>query len=55
MVLCGQTKIQADTLGVADVQVSIGLGRESRVHAPVVLDALVVRDNDLLDEIEAVG
>ena len=38
-VLCGDAEVQADRLGVADVQVAVGLRRETRRHPAVVLTA----------------
>ena len=38
----GEAEVQADGLGVADVQVSVGLGRETRLHAAFELVGLQV-------------
>ena len=38
----GEAEVEADRLGVADVQVAVGLGRKARVHAAVVLAGLQV-------------
>ena len=35
--LLGDAEVQADRLGVADVQIAVRLGREAGVHAAVVL------------------
>ncbi len=50
-----QAEVQADALGVADVQVAVGLRREAREHPPPVLPRGAVRLHDLLDEVEALG
>ena len=42
--LVGEAEVDADRLGVADVQISIGLGRKARLHPPVVLVGLQVFD-----------
>ena len=38
----GYAKVQADTLGMAQVEVSIWFGREAGVHASVVFAAFLV-------------
>ena len=48
--LGGQAEVQADGLGVADVQVAVRLGRKARVHAPAVLVGLQVLEDDVADE-----
>ncbi len=48
-------EVQADRLRVADVQVSVRLGREARVHAPAVLPGFEVLGDDGPDEIEGPG
>ena len=46
VVLGGEAEVQDDRLGVAVVQVAVGLGRKARDHAPAVLvGALVVGDD----------
>ena len=49
--LVGQTKIEADRLGMSNVQVPIGLGRKARPHTSTVLVALQVFDDDVADKI----
>ena len=51
LVFLGEPEGEADGLGVPDVQVSIGLRRESRVDA-LVLARLQVVGDDLLDEMQ---
>ena len=48
----GDAEVQADRLGVADVQVAIRLGREARGDAPAVLPRLHVVRDDGADEVE---
>ena len=48
---CGEAEVQADALGVADVQIAVRLRRKPRVHAPAVLAGGAVGVDDLLDEI----
>jgi len=50
-----QPEVQADALGVADVQVAVGLRWEAREHPPPMLARGAVRLHDLLDEVEALG
>ena len=50
-VLFGEAEVQADALGVADVQIAVRLGRKARVHAPAVFAGSAVGIDDLLDEI----
>src|SRR5207244_2981020 len=54
-VLLGEAEVQADRLGVADVQVAVRLRREARVDAALVLAGAVVRVDDLLDEVPGGG
>ena len=54
-VLLGEAVVQADRLGVADVQVAVRLGREARVHAAAEPAGAVVLLDDLLDEVERLG
>ena len=51
----GQPEVDADRLGVADVEVAVGLGREARVEAPSVLAGGAVREDALLDEVGSLG
>ena len=50
-VLLGEPEVQADALGVADVQIAVRLGRKARVDAPAVLAGGPVGVDDLLDEV----
>ena len=50
-VLLGEAEVQADALGVADVQIAVRLGRKPRVHAAAVLAGGAVGVDDLLDEV----
>ena len=47
----GQTKIQADRLGMPDVQVPVGLRRKPGVDPPVIFAVADIFGNDLLDEV----
>src|SRR5215831_7226264 len=47
----GQSEVQADRLCVADVQVSIRLGRKASLHLSPMFARLDVLDNDIADEI----
>ena len=47
----GDAEIQADRLGMADVQIAVGLGREAGVDAALVLAAFEVVVDDLADEV----
>jgi hypothetical protein len=53
--LFGDAEIQADRLGVADVQVPVRLGREARVDTASVLPGGAVGTDDLADEIARRG
>ena len=55
LVLGGQAEVEADGLGVADVQVAVGLGRKARVHAAAVLAGPDVGLDDGADEIQSRG
>ena len=50
--LGGDAEIEADRLGVADVQVAVGLGREARGDTSGVLPRADVLSHDGPDEIE---
>jgi len=52
--LGGDAEVQADRLGVADVEVAVGLRRESRDDARVPASAQV-RGDDVTDEVRALG
>ncbi len=49
-VLLRQAEVDADALGVADVQVAVGLGRETGLHARVAFRD--IRFDDLLKEVQ---
>ena len=53
--LGGQAEVEADGLGVADVQIAVRLGRKARVHAALVLVGLQVVEDDVADEIRGAG
>jgi hypothetical protein len=48
--LGGDAKVQADGLGVANVQIAIRLRREARMNAPTIFPSLHVFSNDLPDK-----
>jgi hypothetical protein len=52
LVLRGQAEIQADSLGVADVEIAVGLRREAGHHAPIVLAGGYIIGYTLADEIK---
>ena len=54
-VLLGEAEVQADALGVADVQIAVRLGRKPRVHAAAVLAGGAIGVDDLLDEVPRRG
>ena len=47
----GEAEIEADRLGVADVQIAVGLGRKAGLHAAGVLIGLQVVENDVANEV----
>src|SRR5882672_7270830 len=49
--LVGEAEVEADGLGMADVQVSVGLGWEARLHAAFVFIGLQVVENDVANEV----
>ncbi|OPZ07810.1 MAG: hypothetical protein BWZ07_03255 [Alphaproteobacteria bacterium ADurb.BinA280] len=49
--IAGNAEIQADALGMAQVQVSIGFGWKARAHLSAMLAAGLVSQHDLADEI----
>ena len=53
-VFAGDAEVQADGLGVADVQVAVGLGREARDDLRVALFRDILRD-DVADEVAGRG
>ena len=53
--LAGDAEVQADRLGVADVQVAVGLRGKPRVDTAAVPAGLAVGDDDLADEVEGRG
>ena len=53
VVFLGDAEVQADALGVADVQVAVGLRREARGDAAAPLAGAVVLFDDPADEVQA--
>ena len=51
----GEPEIQADRLGVADVEVAVGFGRKARVDAPAVLSIPDVLNDNVTDEVGGGG
>ena len=49
--LVGKSEVEADRLGVSDVQISVGLRREASLHTPVVLIRLQVFEEAFANEI----
>ena len=49
--LGGEAEVQADRLGVADVQIAVGLGRKARMHAAAELVGLQIVEDDVADEV----
>ena len=47
----GESEVEADRLGVADVQISVGLGRKAGLHPAVVFIGLQVVENDVAYEV----
>src|SRR5207248_182128 len=52
VILLGEAEVEANGLGMADVQVTVWLGRKTGVDASAVLAGAVIRLDDLLDEVE---
>ena len=52
---CGDAEVQADRLGVADVQIAVGLGREPGIDPPAMFARAVVLADDLADEVGGGG
>ncbi len=52
VIFLSQSEVQADGLGVADVQITVGLGREPGVNAAVVFSFGQIAFDNLLDEVE---
>ena len=50
-----QAEVEADRLGVADVQIAVRLRGEARVHAAAVLAGLQVLEDDVADEVRRAG
>ena len=50
-----QAKVQIGGLGVAEVQIAVGLGRKAGLHASGELVGLEVGNNDVADEIRSFG
>ena len=53
--LLGDAEVQADRLGVADVQIAVGLGRETGIHPPAVFAGAIVLLDDRADEVGGRG
>jgi hypothetical protein len=51
----GDAEVEADGLGVADVEVAVGLGREARDDPPAVFPAALVFGDDGANEIGRSG
>ena len=54
-VLLGDAEVEADRLGVADVEVAVGLGREAGQHPAAVLPGAEVVVDDVADEVASRG
>src|SRR5262249_9051089 len=52
-VVDADAEVQANGLGVTDVQVAVGFGRKTRVHAAAVLVGLKIVVDDRADEVHA--
>ena len=50
-VIMRNTEIQANALGVADVQIAIGLGRETRFHTSVPFSGTIIFVDNIADKI----
>src|SRR5205823_6209848 len=51
-ILHGQAVIEADRLGMADMEIAVRLGRKARVDAPAKSARAIVLFDDLLDKVE---
>ena len=49
--LVRQPKIQADRLGMANVQIAVRLRRKARLHPPLKFIGLQIFQNDVADEV----
>ncbi len=49
--LARQAEVDRNRLGVADMQISVRLGRETRVHAALILFGLQIVEDDVPDEV----
>ena len=47
----GEAEVETDGFGVADVEISVGLGRETGLHAAAVFVGLEVIENDVAQEV----
>jgi hypothetical protein len=54
-VLGGDAEIEADGLGVPDVQIAVGLRREPRVHTPLVFVVFEVLVDDTPNKVGGSG
>ncbi len=51
-ILLGQAEVQADALGVADVQIAVGFGRKPGVYPAIELAGAVVFLDDILNKVQ---
>src|SRR5206468_1055503 len=51
----GDSKVEADGLSVADVQIAVRLGGKTSDHSPAVLAGLQISFDDLADEVPCLG
>src|SRR5437879_13670780 len=54
-VFAGQTEVQTDRFGVADMQVAVGLGGETGHHSAAILACTLILGDDLPKEIRRRG
>ena len=52
-VLLCDTEVHADSFGVTDVEVAVGLWWEARLDASIILSGTKIAFDDLLDEVQA--
>ena len=53
--LGSQAEVQANRLGVADVEISIGLGREAGLNAAAIFIGLQIIQNNVADKVRRPG
>ncbi len=51
MVIGGQAEVEADGLGVADVEVAVGLRRKARHHPAVIFPAFHIFTNNMVNKV----